>query len=269
MDRLRFLHIPKTAGETLTNILRRQYRGRKIFNFTGGTASDRSRFMAMSQGERAEIALFTGHAPITTHIPEADQALMITLIRDPVSRVKSYCQYIYEGKVPALRAEYPAENFQLNKLLSSGELELSNLQTKILINDDEPTSSEMLKRMSADSARDTALENLFRRVSVFGLQEHFDESLILFRKALGWAMPTYRSYNVKDSTKRLNFTAQQIDRIRDLNAIDLEVHSAARKEFLSRIKDIPLLALHVWVLRVMRRLNPPPKPGTAIFKPSR
>jgi hypothetical protein len=84
MNRLRFLHIPKTAGSTFTGCLAYQYFGKRHFSFTGHYQADINRFMSLSTSKKQKIALFTGHAPILTGIDIADNAKTITFLREPV-----------------------------------------------------------------------------------------------------------------------------------------------------------------------------------------
>ena len=60
-----------------------------------------------------EDRIVLGHAPITTCIKEADSATIITFLRDPVERVKSFCQHVYEGKSLHLKDSFPPELFNL------------------------------------------------------------------------------------------------------------------------------------------------------------
>ncbi|HEV3468796.1 MAG TPA: hypothetical protein VG148_05710 [Pyrinomonadaceae bacterium] len=231
MESLRFLHIPKTAGSTFTSILRRQYSGKPLFDFGGELAADRERFEALPERERKAVALFTGHAPLVTGLKEADEATTITFLRDPISRVKSFCQHVYEGKSEYLLNDFPPESFSLDEFLESGNEELSNLQTKYLFNRTHSEFPAGIRKMSAAEARDAALDNLYNKVSHFGLQEYFDESLIVFSSALGWRMPIYTTRNRKDESRLLKFEPRHLERIAELNAIDIEVYRLAKRRF--------------------------------------
>lgn len=231
MKRLRFVQIPKTAGSTLAYLLLRQYRGIRYFYFTGETEADTKRYRSLSEAERGEIGFYLGHAPIATGIQEADDATLITLLRDPVRRVKSFCQHVSEGKAPYLQKDFPPDSFDLDGFLNSGNYEISNLQTKMLINKVSCASPVLINSMSPAEATDKALENLFTVISRFGIQEYFDESLIHFCRFLHWKMPFYLSANLKDSKRLIEFKPRHLDRIAELNSIDLEVYAAARKKF--------------------------------------
>lgn len=233
MNPLRFLHIPKTAGSTFTDILYREYSAKKIFSFASGFVADRERFQAMSETDKANVALFVGHAPIGTGIREADEATTITFLRDPILRAKSFCQHVSEGKSPHLVRDFPPKRFDLDRFLDSGNGELTNLQTKMLVCRRVGSSSGTIDNMSAAEARDAALDNLYNKIAHFGLQEYFDESLIIFSSAFDWKIPVYHSLNKNNSGNLLRFEKRHLDRLAELNAIDIEVYSCAKERFMN------------------------------------
>ncbi|MBI3164824.1 MAG: sulfotransferase family 2 domain-containing protein [Chloroflexi bacterium] len=234
MDRLRFLHIPKTAGSTFTTCLDYQYSGKRSFVFKGAFVYDIERYNALPKRDRQSIVLFAGHAPIFTGVEEIDSAKTITFLRNPVSRVRSFLQHIYEGKSPEYLKDGP---FDLDKFLESGAKDLFNLQTKMLINTGRFAASQLIDSMPKADARDLALNNLFHRILEFGLQDYFDESLVLFAKALNWSTPFYTSINQKDARRALEFKQHHIDRIAELNSIDIEVYNAAKEKFLVKLES--------------------------------
>jgi hypothetical protein len=232
---LRFLHIPKTAGTTFLSILRRQYFGKKIFAFSGDIASDIKRFEALSEHDKTNVKLFTGHAPIVSGVKRADNATIITFLRDPINRVKSFCQHVAEGKSLYLIDEFPPETFSLDNFLKSGNEELSNFQTKMLVCDGSYTLPD---NMSDREAADLALDNLLNKISYFGLQEYFDESLNVFSSALHWRMPIYASKNKKNINKSIQFEKRHLEKIAALNAIDLAVYKSAKEHFVRLLNSV-------------------------------
>jgi hypothetical protein len=231
MKRLRFLHIQKTAGLTLNQILLRQYRGKKVFQVNGPGPVAIQQYMELSEQEKQKIFLILGHLPLTTGVEDFDHATIITLLRNPISRVRSLCQHVSEGKSKYLLKDFPPESFDLDRFLDSGDHQLYNHQTKILINPVSTVSNDLINSMSRAAARDLALDKLFNVVARFGIQEQFDETLILFSQFLNWSMPFYVSVNISDSRRRIEFKQRHLDRIAELNSIDMEVYNAAKKKF--------------------------------------
>lgn len=256
MQALRFLHIPKTAGTTFNSILKRQYFGKKSFNFTSDIASDKKRFEALSEKDRASIALFTGHAPIKTGIKEADNAIIITFLREPISRVKSLCQHVSEGKSPYLLDKFPPSTFNLDDFLESGIPELENFQTRALVNSRQDDPSSFAGLIHSET-KDMALNVLFNKVSYFGLQEYFNESLLIFSSALNWRMPVYASKNTKKVSKSIVFEQRHLEKITALNKLDLEIYSCAREYYLDSLAKA---ALDEEKLKLLLRVNKLAKP---------
>ncbi len=178
-----------------------------------------------------------GHAPIATGVPEADNASIITFLRDPIKRVKSFCQHVSEGKSPYLEKAYAPDTFNLDQFLDSGNTELVNLQTKMLINTGDNASSALLNTMSPDEARERALANLFNRVSYFGLTEFFDASLMIFSQALAWSTPFYFSINRPDTAHLIEFKEHHLRRIAELNQIDIQVYNTAQAHLMTIVNS--------------------------------
>lgn len=235
MRPLRFLHIPKAAGTTFRRILERQCLGKRQFRFTIDIKSDLERYERLPQNQRDSIAFYSGHNPIITGIDSADQATTITLLREPVSRVVSYCKYVYEGKGPYGEAGYSRDTFDMDAFLDSGYGELSNLQTKMLVNSVYSASNRVIGSMVATDAVNLALSNLNNKIACFGLQEFFDESLLLMRRRLGWRLPVYGHRNKASVSKPLKIELHHIEKIKELNQLDILLYSNARVRFLENL----------------------------------
>jgi hypothetical protein len=226
MKRIRFLHIPKTAGTTFEHMLSRMYPG-KLFIFSGILNQDFEKYAKLSQDEKEKISLFTGHAPLITGIQEIDNTPTITLLRDPVERVKSFCQHVREGKSPYLLERFPPEKFNLDAFLDSGNQELNNLHARNILGNRDFNLLEIPPRESVDQA----LALLQNYIVGFGIVEYFDESLLLFQKQFNWQWPFYLNLNIKDNTRILEFQDSHIEKIRNLNRIDIDIYQAACEIF--------------------------------------
>ena len=227
---LRFLHIPKSGGSTFSYILAREY-GRSRFEFHGDCDQDRVRYEALSAEDQQAVQFFHGHAPIQTGIAAVDAAPILTMLREPVARVKSFCQHVSEGKSPHLIERFPVKSFNVTEFLESGLDELANLQTKMLINTGSCSDSSLFSELGGDAAVELAIHNLTERIEIFGLQEAYDHSLILFAERFGWGLPVYVKKNVKSAHQRLKFSSEDIRKIETLNEADLKLYVAAKKIF--------------------------------------
>jgi hypothetical protein len=172
--------------------------------------------------------LVAGHSPRITGIPQVDVLPTITFLRDPVKRVKSFCQHVSEGKSPDMLIRFPPERFDLDEFLASGDVQLSNFQTRMLLGEE----SYELPQGDVEALAEAALRVLAEDMVGFGLVEDFDSSLVLFRRKLGWQLwPVYRRLNERDDESLLTFNHDQLATIRELNALDLLVYEQARERF--------------------------------------
>jgi hypothetical protein len=186
-----FVHIPKTAGTTLTAILRTNEPGPGTRHggnvFKGGGGIKRGvkfvRLLRNDSGELDRARVLTGHFPLgmreylPSHLPEERELRFLTFLREPIDRTLSHYYAISESGggygLPPLPAEATLED-----ALAGGYLH-DNLQTRMLSGLPEPfgeVNDEMLAQ---------AKHNLRDGLAFFGLTERFDESLVLAKQRLG------------------------------------------------------------------------------------
>lgn len=230
---IRLLHLPKTAGTTVASGLLRVCGRADRFIFSTNHPDNLAKIDAMSASERAAIRVFIGHSLFETGIPEADSALLVTYLREPVSRVKSFISHVAAGRTSI--AVDPHQEFSVDHFLESGNKELENLQTKVFINTDRLESDSGIHRLGSAAAFELARKRLFEHVTAFGLQDRFDEGWVAIWHALGISPPLYAMMNRRHDKERLLFTPAQIERIKELNQLDLQLYEAACVEFESRL----------------------------------
>lgn len=234
MSPLRFLHIPKTAGTSLTESLHRVYREAE-FTFSGNPQEEAERYRTLPVSARQRIVLISGHAPRITGIDEIDTLPTITLLRHPVDRVKSFFRHVSEGKSPHLAGIYPPETFDLDEFLDSGNGELSNFQAKTLLGEGNYDLPSLDRKTLIARARASLEENL----SAFGVVEHFEKSLVFFHHRFDWKRrPLYRQVNKSSTSNRIDFLPSHLQRIKELNDVDIPLYNTACRLFNRQIEDV-------------------------------
>lgn len=228
------MHIPKTAGTTFTQILKNQYEAPSMFQFSGDSDLDLKKLSNISPDQRDLINIYSGHAPLETGVSEIDVLTTVTFLREPISRVQSFCKHVYEGKSPQIMDLLEDKAFDLDEFLNKGFFELHNLQTKMLIHKGNGAAP---LGMSDIEAVNMAVDHLFNKIYSFGIVENFDQSLKLFQAQFNWKKIEYSSVNKSQSSTKLKFEKRHLNRIRELNQLDIEVYQIAKNEFLNRLKS--------------------------------
>ncbi len=248
---IRFLHLQKTGGSTLSIILRRQYFLRPTFYL--GMPRDEAKLDVYLSSGRTRPALFLGHKDFSIGLKEVDSAQKITLLREPINRVLSLCQHVHEGKECYMLNNFPPGNFDLDRFLNIGYNELSNLQTRNLLSQDCYSYEVLLAQESPENLVDLAFQTLLTKVSAFGLTEYFDESLMVFSTRLNWHLPpVYVQRNRGNRRNPLDYEQRHIDQIAEMNYLDLMLYERAKHHFIQTLEN-PFF--NQGKLRQFRQLN--------------
>jgi hypothetical protein len=187
-----FIHIPRTAGTTLNNLLMRNYKFRAdSYGSSFFPPYFPSHFLSLvepptSPDDRQRPAFFTGHIDfandIFRYMPR--RYVTVTVLRDPIDRIVSH--YRFNSTQPsvfqtAIREEGLDVLAYLNRL---GEAI--------------PQQHELFSpgsRLSGTARVEEALNKLETSVSLFGLQEDFDRFASMLGSLLGFADLTCKKLN--------------------------------------------------------------------------
>lgn len=224
-----FIHMPKAAGSTLQRIIERQYTGQSIFNIDGnGIAriqASINQLRSLSEAERAAIRCVKGHVPFGIGRWLKYPVRYITMLREPVARALS--DYNYAVSNPSHNL-YKDVNEKGMSFLQYAEMRaksgLANIYTRLLsgcVNWDDLALSGPLSQNSLEIAK----ENVCKCAAV-GITERFDESVLLFKRRLGWSHCDYVRENV---TPAIRISRDQVgsdieDAIGEFYRLDMELY---------------------------------------------
>jgi hypothetical protein len=185
-----FVHLRKTAGTTIANVMRRQFRrGQAIdLNAPSVEAANQS-WNAMPVAQRARIKCVRGHLPFAPELFAPRATTCFTILRDPVARVVS--EYYFSRHDPTIRfhAALVRERITLEQFVSNERFaEVHNAQTRML--------GGARDGISPGELLELAIANLRERIAMVGISERFEETLLLCRAILGWRRLIYRRVNV-------------------------------------------------------------------------
>jgi hypothetical protein len=153
----------------------------------------------------------------------------------------SYCCHVAEGKSPDVREIYPPETFTLKQFLDSGDDELQDLQTKMLLGDS--LYEELLRTPSEEAFRE-ALASAFDKLELVGVLERYEDTMIAAMHVFGWPRINPRKrLNVRSVDNPVRFSEDDIARIAAMNRWDVLAHRMASERFAEMWRRIAVRAL--------------------------
>lgn len=244
-----FVHIPKTAGSTLTQVIERQFRQDEILSYEDCHWAINIRDLP----DRAAAGLkgircVMGHTPFGMHEAVDREVKYVTMLRDPVEFTLSYFSYAREriSHVKEQRGNLPNDP-RMPQLAFFADVPRMSLDDWVKFMDDTGMANLQTRYVSGhldlrnplppfdrlpETAIDLARTNLFSARTTFGIVEHFDLSLLLFKKRLGWRNIYYRRENVtRVRLARPQVPARSLERIHELHAVDLQLYKVAMDGF--------------------------------------
>lgn len=181
-----FLHIPKTAGTAIRDIVKGNYRKREIHNFPDIDAREAmEEFRRLPEEDRRRFRAVLGHMWFGLHEAIPRPAAYVTLLRDPVDRIVSHYHFVKGTPGHYLHWAVVDGGMTLGQYISSGlSTEFDNGQTRLVggaVDEEQYPFGGCTEELF-----EKAVENLRRHFAVVGLQERFADTRTLFERLLGW-----------------------------------------------------------------------------------
>jgi hypothetical protein len=258
------LHIPKTAGSTLGNVVTYQYApagptaktdpGPDVplydgtywppfdmygtyyppFDYDGADGERLSRARHVMTTRRDQIRVVMGHFPFGIHELLPGPSTYMTVLRDPVDRVVSLYYHTLKYSNNPLHERLVTEGIGLREFVTSISCkEADNDQTRRLSG-----LSPEFGRCSAEML-EVAKDNLRTSFSLVGITERFDETLILSKRVLGWQRDVHYwpSLVNKSRPPRESLPSDIVDVIAEYNALDAQLYEFAAQLLDDLIRD--------------------------------
>lgn len=226
-----FLHIPKTAGTSLQQLINRQFDPALVYEMDNSDARKSMEvFKNIPDEEKVHYKVVLGHMwfGLHRHIPQPSS--YITILRDPVERVISHYYFVKRRPDHYLYETVMSGNLTLGQYVENKlSTELNNGQTRLLSGEmDEETYSF---GKCTPQMLETAKKNLKNHFSVVGIQEAFDDTLQLVRKRLKWKVSDIMENVTPNRPDREKISQDTIDTIKKYNQLDIDLYGFARELF--------------------------------------
>ena len=239
-----FLHIPKTAGTSFLTVLGNVFGERRVRRLGGADETTQAQIDRIVADEIQDVDCLVGHFPIHRFAKCLDAFRPFTILRDPVDRVMSLFRFFKRSPEKEL-SELP-DGFGFDDFIESrvphNYAQTRNMMCRMLCGDEEmsdPSAAAFWQPRDPGAVVDQALATL--RGIDFGLVEDMQSTRVLLRHA--WATTFDLGEYRKNATGRpgAEWTARNIQRIIDLNTLDIALYHEAKALFYERVRDVSAL----------------------------
>lgn len=241
-----FVHIPKTGGTTLHNILSRFYPKGKWTHVQSVKTPLREE--ALQRAKSSDPYLIKGHLGIN-EVVDIPGNFIFTFLRPPISRVISHYYFLKEQ--PTVK-HYTYLNLPDTTIESFYALkekkDMDNCLVRYIGGEHEVGCGEITEGHYL-----RALGHLKNKIDFFGMQEHYDESLILLAGKLGWSLPIYRKKNL---TKKKEVVSEKtLEYLKEVNKWDILLYQDAQAIFREKLNAMtPAEQKRLSRLRMLNKL---------------
>jgi hypothetical protein len=250
METAIFLHIMKTAGTTLNNIIARQYKPGEVATISYPDPGDEriAQFRDLQPEMKLRYKLVRGHIGFGVHEFLPQPSSYFTILRNPTSRTISQ-YYQVKNSLDSLKQEGRCSDDRYQQLASSSledYLDLAydekwdNYHIRVIVG----TEGYIYRGDVTRETLELAKENLCKYFSVVGTLDKFDETLFLLKERYGWKNIFYTKRKVGQNSRQ-EYTNSILDKLKEVNALDLELYDFAKARFEDTMNASKLLSKDV------------------------
>lgn len=247
-----FMHLPRTAGTTLNTVLRNNFAPEAMLSVYKDTEYARCRELEPEVLDR--IRLVQGHLMPASYEPPTlygRRVRMFTFLRDPLDRLISEYHFLKSWPDNHLYAYLNERSISFRKYLTSEERRLAhrgkNFMTRCL------AGNLFAPGISLEVELEQAKRHLAQAFCFVGIQERFDESLLLLAEEISLESLYYERRNALRGGYAADIDKEDRELAAALNTADLELYAFACGLFERRVAAAgPGFAV---LLRQFRRVN--------------
>jgi hypothetical protein len=230
-----YLHIPKTGGTTLRDIIYRQYKKDQILTIK--TLKESAQIHKdITSTNYNHLKIIQGHLKYGFHNNVNIRPAYFTILRNPVERVLSTYYYVLSNRNNPQNLSTLGKQMSIYEFIESGiNPFVLNGQTQLISG---ITGSIDNPIIQSEELYTLAKKNIENHFLFLGITEMFDESILILKDLLGWHMPYYSFAN--RTKKKTNYDAinpKVISFIKEYNQLDIRLYNFAKTTLLNRMEE--------------------------------
>lgn len=239
--RLIFLHLPKNAGTTLNQILKSKYGKDEIFdiNYDHTGFWNIAEYQSLSEEKKEDIKFISGHFDFGIHRHLVGDFSYLTMLRHPVERTISFYNFIKKEKTHRL-LDAVKDKTLLECVTEIKDYDVVNGQAR-----------KLSKSSDEKTMLDLALKNIDSHFTFVGIQEYFDESMVLLNEVLQLNLKHFDSLN--KGIFREKYNPELIKEIEKQNQVDIELYETIKDRFLQNYSKIKFKSTKKFYLKGMNK----------------
>jgi hypothetical protein len=234
------LHVPRTAGTTLSRIIRLKllaerpahwFHRPQVFGFDFVPPLERAAYVkSLPDEDKRHVRYFGAHMGYGIHAYLPAPCVYVTILRDPADRAVSLYGYLKQRERLPRGLSFEGFMHRRNRFY------FDNGQVRYLAGED-GNRVDVPFGQCTRAMLDLAKRRIDTDLFLTGLTEQFDETVVLLRRRLGWRTCYY---SVSNMTRRARgseeIPPQMIDAVRATNGLDLELCRHAREHLGEQIR---------------------------------
>jgi hypothetical protein len=248
-----FLHIPKTAGTTLDQIIYRHYRYLQVYETGINSQAGVEAYKKMNDEVKRDYKFLKGHMDFGIHQHIPGSYAYFTFLREPIDRTISHLYFIHRHKGHPAYKLLQGKDVNI-KIYLDEHLEpmLFNAHTRLLSGAWAAVPIGGCTEVHLELAK----ENLKNHFRVISLTERFDESLLLLGKVFGWKHLYYKRLNItKKRPLKEEIPSDLLTAIQNANQLDILLYEYAQTLFEEQLQQLaPKIKTEVIWFRLKNRL---------------
>ena len=234
-EQIVFMHIPKTAGTTLRNIVYAQYGETRVAPiYSEASYIHKEEFEQLADARKDQADVIIGHFGYNFHklLSGNRPYRFATMLRNPISLCLSLYNHLRNQRFQGI-------DISLKDMMKKVKgINFKNMQVRLIAEE-----VDLKLGRSPKEILQTAMSRLEKDFAFVGITERFNESLLLASHQLGWQLRRYERRNItsklwaKDYAEDLRNDRVSMDLLMNLNQLDMQLYDNFNRRLTENLSE--------------------------------